>query len=65
MIDKVLIPRYAELSGYAVTAIETKIARKVWREGREWFRAPDGRIHISIRGVDAWVTSLYTAKDGK
>lgn len=66
MIDLVRIPRFLELvGGYTEAAIRTKIERRIWREGREWFRAPDGHIFISIRGVDTWVRSGFVKKDGK
>lgn len=51
----VLIPRAAELTGYTRRAIEEKIAKGVWLEGREWLKAPDGRRMISIRGYEQWV----------
>jgi len=57
------------LTGYAVTAIETKIARGVWVEGREWRRAPDGRVLVDIRGYEKWVESqnpvAYTNRGAK
>jgi len=45
------------LTGYTVNAIETKINRGVWVEGREWRRAPDGRVLIDMRGYERWVES--------
>ena len=39
------------LTRYTVSAIETKIKRGVWIEGREWRRAPDGRVLIDMRGL--------------
>lgn len=59
MLDKVTIEKFAELSGYSKGAIRVKVARGVWKEGEQWFRAPDNRILISIAGVDAWVVSAY------
>lgn len=53
----VLIPKAAELTGYSRRAIELKIARGQWREGAEWFRAPDGHRMISLEGVRRWVES--------
>jgi hypothetical protein len=44
----------AGLTGYTVQAIETKIARGIWVEGREWKRAPDGRVLIDMRGYERW-----------
>ena len=54
MADYVTIPKAAEVTGYSAQAIRTKIHRGVWAEGRVWRRAPDGRILISLRGVEAW-----------
>lgn len=53
----VLISKAAELTGYTKRAIETKIARGQWVEGREWVKAPDGHRMISLRGYAAWVES--------
>ena len=50
----VTIALAAMLTGYSVSAIETKIARGVWLEGREWKRAPDGRILVDMRGYEKW-----------
>jgi len=41
--------------GYTEKACERKIADRVWREGREWRRAPDGHIMIDLQGVTRWV----------
>lgn len=41
-------------TGYTVKAIECKIAEKVWLEGHEYIKAPDGKILISIEGVNRW-----------
>lgn len=51
----VLIPKAAELTGYSPKAIERKIERGIWVEGREWVKAPDGRRLISMKGVQQWV----------
>ena len=56
-VDYVLIPRAAELTGYSKRAIETKIERGVWVEGREWVKAPDGRRMVNMKGVMRWVES--------
>lgn len=42
--------------GLSQKAMESKIARGDWIEGREYHRAPDGTIWISRRGVSKWVT---------
>jgi hypothetical protein len=51
----VLIPKAAEITGYTPRAIELKIARGVWVEGREWVKAPDGHRMISLEGYRKWV----------
>lgn len=51
----VLIDKFTELSGYSRRAVELKISRGVWLEGREWVKAPDGHRMISLRGYAQWV----------
>jgi hypothetical protein len=51
----VTIAKAEELTGYTQYAIRTKIARGVWLEGRQWRRAPDGRVLLSLIGITAWV----------
>lgn len=51
----VLIPAFATLSGYSEKAIRCKINTGVWIEGKEYRRAPDGRIHVDMEGVQKWV----------
>ena len=43
------------LTGYTVKAMERKIERGGWVEGKVWIRAPDGRIVIDILGYYRWV----------
>lgn len=59
MPDRVTIEKFSELQGLSQFAIRTKISRKVWRDGEQWFKGPDGRVYISKSGVDAWVASGY------
>lgn len=51
----VLIPVAAAITGYSEKAIRRKIDEGVWVEGKHYRKAPDGRIHISIRGYTKWV----------
>lgn len=44
-------------TGYTVKAIQKKREAGVWLEGREWIKAPDGRVLISIDGYNRWVMS--------
>jgi len=53
----VLIELAEAVTGYTVKAIENKIARGEWRQGREWKYAPDGRIVIDLEGYKKWVES--------
>lgn len=47
--------------GYTERAVECKIADDVWREGKEYRRAPDGHIMIDIEGVKRWVENQKQA----
>lgn len=51
----VLLPLAYLITGYSVKAMEGKIARGDWQEGKVWRRAPDGRVHIDIEGYQRWV----------
>lgn len=50
-----LIKRFCELSGNTEKAVRRKIEDGVWREGREYRRAPDGRIYVDGMGVQKWI----------
>lgn len=51
----VRIPKFVEETGYTARAVETKILRGVWLEGREYRRAPDGSILMDMEGYTRWV----------
>ena len=51
----VTIQLAAAQTGLSEKAIRRKIEEGVWLEGREWRRAPDGRLYISVKGYQAWV----------
>lgn len=51
----VTIDEASRCTGYTVDAINQKIDKGVWKEGREWRRAPDGRRLIDRDGYEAWV----------
>ena len=51
----VLLPLANLLTGYSVKAMERKIERGDWQEGKVWRRAPDGRIAIDVVGYQRWV----------
>ena len=51
----VTIQLAAAQTGLSEKAIRRKIEDGVWLENREWRRAPDGRLYISVHGYQAWV----------
>ena len=51
----VLLPLAMLLTGYTVNAMERKIKRGDWIEGKVWKRAPDGRVLIDMEGYARWV----------
>jgi hypothetical protein len=51
----VLLPVANLLTGYSVKAMERKIERGDWQEGKVWKRAPDGRIVIDVLGYQRWI----------
>lgn len=42
------------ITGYTEEAVQTKIKRGVWLEGKEYIRAPDGNILINVEGFYRW-----------
>ena len=42
MTRYIRIPKFEQLTGYTVKAVERKIETGVWTEGREYRHAPDG-----------------------
>jgi hypothetical protein len=48
---------FSRMSGLSEKAINDKIDKGVWAEGREWHRAPDGRRYVDVKGYEAWVGS--------
>lgn len=44
-------------TGYTEAAIKNKIQKGVWVKGREWRKAPDGKILIGRREFDKWAES--------
>lgn len=56
--DYVTIPVAAAITGYSAKAIRRKIEAGVWLEGREFRRAPDGHVLISVKGYELWVEEL-------
>lgn len=62
----VTIPKFAEMSGYSIKAIEHKVHLGVWVEGQQYRRAPDNRVLIDVVGVERWVEGQQAqSKQGK
>jgi hypothetical protein len=57
----VLLPLANLLTGYSVKAMERKIERGDWQEGKVWKRAPDGRVVIDVLGYQRWVEGAKVA----
>ncbi len=51
----VLIRKFCELTGYTPKAVERKIESGVWRKGKVWLNAPDGRRLVDMEEFDKWV----------
>lgn len=51
----VTIQLAAVLTGYSPKAIRRKIESGIWLEGREYRKAPDGHVLISMKGYQLWV----------
>lgn len=51
----VLLPLAQSVTGYTVKAMERKIERGDWQEGKVWRRAPDGHICIDLLGYERWI----------
>ena len=62
MLRYLTISKFANESGYSQNAIRSKIHDGIWREGREWKRAPDGRVLIDVDGYHRWVEEGPTLK---
>ena len=51
----VTIAFFASLTGYSAKAIRRKIESRIWLEGREYRKAPDGHVLVSLKGYQQWV----------
>ncbi len=56
-IDSLKLKKFCECSGWTTDAVYQKIKKGQWIDGREYSKAPDGNIVVSIRGYEAWVSS--------
>ncbi len=57
MINYVTADKMSELTGYTKKAIELKVERGVWRQGKVWVKGPDKRRLYSISGYNEWAES--------
>lgn len=51
----VKLPLFEALTGYTEKAVRRKIEEGVWIEGKQYIKAPDGHILVSMEGYYAWV----------
>ena len=52
----VTIKKLSQLCGYSEEAIRAKIKKGQWQVDKQFKKAPDGRIFISISEVEKWIT---------
>jgi len=57
IMNWVTIKKFSELSGYSEDAIRAKRKKGQWVIDQQFKKAPDGRILISLKGVEKWITS--------
>lgn len=58
----VTIPLAAQVTGFTEKAIRRKIEEGIWLAGREYIKAPDGHILISIKGYAQWAERGWESK---
>lgn len=51
--------KFSEVSGLSMKAIEGKIARGTWLEGKHFYRR-DGRIYINLKEYEKWIEKEET-----
>jgi len=54
----VTIEMCAAITGLTRSAINKRMGRGYWIEGRQWRRAEDGRIWIDMQEVEKWVQGI-------
>ena len=64
MLPYLTIDKFATLSGYTAGAIRAKVKEGVWVEGKEYIRAPDKRVLVSVGGFEAWAEKQNTKTSG-
>lgn len=53
-IKSITIGKLCEITGYTKGAIQAKIHRGDWVEGKEYTKAPDGRNLVLVDGYNQW-----------
>lgn len=51
----VRVPIFCAATGYSKDAVDAKIRKGVWIEGKQYRRAPDGHILVDLRRFHEWV----------
>jgi hypothetical protein len=59
------ISAFSQGSGLTEKAIRRKIEDGIWVEGREFIRAPDGCIYVSVKGFAAWMEKGSMSERGQ
>ncbi len=55
--------RYVTIKGAAAAmglsegSVRKRIERGIWLEGKHWRKAPDQRIYVDLRAIEAWIES--------
>jgi hypothetical protein len=63
LLPPVAPARYVTVKGAAAAmrlsegSVRKRIERGIWLEGKHWRKAPDNRIYIDLRAIEAWIES--------
>lgn len=55
-----LLVNATPVTGITLGAMRKKIERGQWVMGREYVKAPDGNLYLSLKGYTSWVESAAT-----
>ena len=61
MTNYVTIKKFCLDTGYSPDAIRSKITRGDWVRGKEYTKAPDGRILINIAEYEKWAENTQAS----
>lgn len=56
-VRHVKLSKFEELTGYTANSVHQKIKTGAWAEGREYIKAPDGRVLVDLERYDEWARS--------